>query len=110
MLFRSQISALTVIRMHQLIEGLQGDDQAARNSFARYVAAKEDHAEAVKREARIIWGDYFKPEHLEKHPDLHNAINEAFRIAERQLLDLKGQQEGRTKDVHHDAASFLAFS
>src|SRR5258705_4558691 len=49
-----------------------------------------------------------EPDHLlrkYKHPDLHNAINEAFRIAERQLLDLKGQQESRTKDVHHDAAS-----
>src|SRR5204863_8115145 len=33
-----------------------------------------------------------EPDHLlrkYKHPDLHNAINEAFRIAERQLLDIK---------------------
>ena len=38
-----------------------------------------------------------EPEHLlrkYKHPDLHNAINEAFRIAERQLLDLKEQRDG----------------
>lgn len=47
-----------------------------------------------------------EPEHLQlkyQSPDLHNAINEAFRIAERQLLDLKEQREGRTKDAHHDA-------
>jgi hypothetical protein len=34
---------------------------------------------------------------------LHKAINEAFRIAERQLLDLKEQRDGRTKIGDHDA-------
>jgi cold shock CspA family protein/ribosome-associated translation inhibitor RaiA len=47
-----------------------------------------------------------EPEHLLRkyqHPDLHKAINEAFRIAERRLLDLKEQREGRTKASDHDA-------
>src|SRR5262249_46967988 len=47
-----------------------------------------------------------EPEHLlrkYRHPDLHKAINEAFRIAERQLLDLKEQRDGRTKASEHDA-------
>jgi len=47
-----------------------------------------------------------EPDHLQRkyqRPDLHNAINEAFRIAERRLLDLKEQRDGRTKDAHHDA-------
>ena len=46
-----------------------------------------------------------EPEHLlrkYRHPDLHKAINEAFRIAERQLLDLKEQRDGRTKVGNHD--------
>ena len=43
-----------------------------------------------------------------KHPDLHKAINEAFRIAERQLLDLKEQRDGRTKDGHHDVRQPVA--
>jgi ribosome-associated translation inhibitor RaiA/cold shock CspA family protein len=38
-----------------------------------------------------------------KHPDLHKAIIEAFRVAERQLHDLKEQREGRTKAAHHDS-------
>ncbi len=90
-----QISALTVIRMHQLIEGLQSDDQAARNSFARYVAAKEEHAEAVKREARVIWGDYFKPEHLEKHADLHNVTWQIMKLGGkvRQTIDMQAAQD-----------------
>jgi cold shock CspA family protein/ribosome-associated translation inhibitor RaiA len=46
-----------------------------------------------------------EPDHLMRkyqRPDLHKAINEAFRIAERRLLDLKGQRDGRTKEPHHD--------
>src|SRR5438034_10145279 len=32
-----------------------------------------------------------------QHPDLHKAINEAFRIAERQLIDLKEERVDRNK-------------
>jgi hypothetical protein len=50
-----------------------------------------------------------EPDHLlrkYKHPDLHHAIVEAFRLAERQLLDIKNQRNGRCKDGHHhDAAN-----
>src|SRR5260370_41361540 len=47
-----------------------------------------------------------EPDHLLRkyqHPDLHKAINEAFRITERQLCDLKKQRNGRTKVGDHDA-------
>ena len=47
-----------------------------------------------------------EPEHLLRkyqHPDLRKAIHEAFRIAERQLLVLKKQRDGRTKVGGHDA-------
>jgi cold shock CspA family protein/ribosome-associated translation inhibitor RaiA len=46
-----------------------------------------------------------EPEHLLRkyqHPDLRKAIHEAFRIAERQLLALKKQRDGRTKAGDHD--------
>jgi cold shock CspA family protein/ribosome-associated translation inhibitor RaiA len=45
-----------------------------------------------------------EPNHLQQKfqaPDLHNAINEAFRIAEDQLADFKEQIQGRTKEIHH---------
>jgi cold shock CspA family protein len=47
-----------------------------------------------------------EPDHLlrkYKHPDLRSAINEAFRKAERQLLNLKEQRQGRTKEPHRDS-------
>jgi ribosome-associated translation inhibitor RaiA/cold shock CspA family protein len=46
-----------------------------------------------------------EPDHLLRkyqHPDLHKAINEAFRKAERQLLDLKEQREDRAQRIAHD--------
>lgn len=51
-----------------------------------------------------------EPEHLQrkyKRPELRNAINEAFRIAERQLLDIKTNRDGRTKEMHHDTPNQL---
>lgn len=51
-----------------------------------------------------------EPEHLQRkfqRPELHNAINEAFRIAERQLIDLKTSRDGRTKLAHHDTPNQL---
>jgi ribosome-associated translation inhibitor RaiA/cold shock CspA family protein len=47
-----------------------------------------------------------EPDHLQRKfqtPDLHNAINEAFRIAEDRLAELKTKREGRTKEGYHDA-------
>jgi hypothetical protein len=47
-----------------------------------------------------------EPDHLQRkfqRPDLRNAINEAFRIAERRLTELKDQRHGRTKEGYHDA-------
>jgi cold shock CspA family protein/ribosome-associated translation inhibitor RaiA len=47
-----------------------------------------------------------EPDHLLRkyqHPDLHKAITEAFRIAERQLLDLKNEREDHSKGVTHES-------
>lgn len=51
-----------------------------------------------------------EPDYLQQKfqaPDLHNAINEAFRIAEDQLAEYKRQLQGRTKVVHHDGPNQL---
>lgn len=46
-----------------------------------------------------------EPDHLQRkfqRPDLRTAIHEAFRIAERRLVELKDQRHGRTKEGYHD--------
>ena len=99
----AQIGALTCIRMNQLITDLEAptldanadDRKKFLNSYSRYVAVKEEHAELVKREVRVIWGDYFKPEHLEKHPDLHATVWNIMKLGSkcRQNVDMQAAQD-----------------
>jgi cold shock CspA family protein len=49
-----------------------------------------------------------EPDHLlrkYRHPDLHKAITEAFRIAVRRLLDIKEQRHDQEKAPAHDSES-----
>ncbi len=72
----AQIAALTVLRMDQLVAeapapaaDAKPEDRAAHAAkLARYVAVKEQHAERVKHEVRVIWGDYVTPDHIKQHP------------------------------------------
>ena len=105
----AQIAALTVLRMNQLIAALEmgGNDKAAMdkyaNSLSRYVKAKEEHAELCKKEIDILWHDYFRPEHLEKHPDLHTKVWMANKLASRnkQNVDTAAAEEllGAVRDI-----------
>lgn len=83
----AQVAAHTVVRMGTLIQELPALNQESSaaeraayvNKLSRYITTKEEHAELVKRELRILWADYFKPEHLEKHPDLHTLFWNALK-------------------------------
>ncbi len=79
----AQLAARTVARMVELIGQLDPSSTAMadRQKFVRCVAVKEEHAEKVKREVQIIWSDYFKPEHLEKYPDLHTKVWNLLKLA-----------------------------
>ncbi len=66
----AKIAAQTVLKMVVRIESLSGDDVAAHNSFSRYIAVKEEHADLCKRELNILGNDYFKPNHVAEYPDL----------------------------------------
>jgi nickel superoxide dismutase len=99
----AQIAALTVVRMNQLINDLEapksgagkGDWDKYTNSLSRYISVKEEHAELAKHEVRIIWGDYFKPEHLEKHKDLHATVWNIMKLGSkcRQNVDMQAAQD-----------------
>jgi len=76
----AQVAALTVIRMLDLMGDLasapQKENLEYHNTLTRLIMVKEEHAELCKREIRVIWGDYFKQEHLEKYPELSNLVHE----------------------------------
>jgi nickel superoxide dismutase len=42
---------------------------------------KEERADLVKHHLWVLWTDYFKPEHLEAHPNLHDLFWKATKTA-----------------------------
>jgi nickel superoxide dismutase len=47
------------------------DDQVFRT---RAIAIKEERADLVKHHLDVLWHDYFKPEHIETVPNLHDLF------------------------------------
>jgi nickel superoxide dismutase len=47
----------------------------------RAIIIKEQRAQLVKHHLWVLWTDYFKPEHFEKYPQLHQLFNEATKMA-----------------------------
>ena len=58
---------------------------------ARCIHLKEERAELVKHHLDVLWHDYFKPEHLETYPDLHDTFWQATKQASKvkQSLDVE---------------------
>ena len=79
----AELAARTVARMVELIGQIPKEHptEADRHKFVRCVAVKEQHAEIVKHEIQVIWSDYFKPEHLERYPDLHDRTWKILKLA-----------------------------
>jgi len=47
----------------------------------RAAIIKEERADLVKHHLWVLWTDYFKPEHLERFPDLHDKFWKATKTA-----------------------------
>ena len=74
-------SCLRIIEKHDA-----SDDKLFR---ARCIHVKEERAELVKHHLDVLWHDYFKPEHLEKVPNLH----ELFWNANKQVSKVKASTD-----------------
>lgn len=81
----ARIAAEAVLSMTKKLLALDLEAEGSGNTYARFVAIKEDEAQKVKDELNILWNDYFKPEHLEAHPELH----ETFWVAAKQASKTK---------------------
>jgi nickel superoxide dismutase len=55
----------------------------------RAIKIKEDRADLVKHHLDVLWHDYFKPEHLEAVPNLH----ELFWNANKQVSKVKASTD-----------------
>lgn len=80
--YQAQVAAHSVLRMTQLISEAKSEDpKLLAHDVARFTKVKEDHAELVKHEVRVIWGDYFKEEQLKEYPDLHALVFRIMKLA-----------------------------
>lgn len=99
----AQMAAHTVMRMDDMISELpkpsnewSGDQrQEYIHKLSRLTAVKEHHAELCKHEIRILWGDYFKTEHVKKFPELHELVWKVMKLGSKckQEVDLKSAEE-----------------
>ena len=48
---------------------------------ARAVTIKEERSHMVKEHLWVLWTDYFKPNHFENYPQLHELFNTATKLA-----------------------------
>ena len=74
-------SCLRIIEKHDA-----SDDKLFR---ARCIHVKEERAELVKHHLDVLWHDYFKPEHLDAVPNLH----ELFWNANKQVSKVKASTD-----------------
>ncbi|MBI3319600.1 MAG: superoxide dismutase, Ni [Candidatus Omnitrophica bacterium] len=99
----AQLAALTAVRMNQLMTELPKPGPQTTpeerdvyvHKLSRYSKVKDEQAELCKQELRILWGDYFTPEHLQKFPELHGLFWDAMKLASkvRQELNLQAAQD-----------------
>lgn len=96
----AKIAAMTVLRMALQIQELQPPQmpptdiaamKALANSMMRRIAVKEQHAETAKRELLILWTDFFKPEHLQKFPQLHEIFWKAAKLCSKNKQEVSEQ-------------------
>ena len=73
---QARIEAESVYRTIEKYQA-SSDDQFR----SRAIGIKEERAELVKHHLDVLWHDYFKPEHLEKYPNLHDVFWQANKQA-----------------------------
>lgn len=66
---QARIEAQSVLQIMQKYASLDHEEDRWRAVFI-----KEERAELVKHHVWVLWTDYFKPEHLEAHPELHDLV------------------------------------
>jgi nickel superoxide dismutase len=104
-------AAATVKRMIEKIEGLgELDSIEKHNSFVRAVTIKEEHAKKVKDQLYVLWSDYFKPEHLEKFPDLHDKIWKTVKQASKARQTVSMEEADSLIAMVHEVAHLFADS
>ena len=73
--------------VYKILEKMAANSDATFT--ARAIGIKEQRADLAKHHLDVLWHDYFKPEHLEKVPNLH----ELFWTAAKQVSKVKASTD-----------------
>ena len=74
----ARIAAEAVLSMTKKMLDLKAPDSDSMghyvNTMSRYASIKEQEAQKCKDEILVLWTDFFKPEHLDAHENLHELF------------------------------------
>ena len=74
----ARIAAEAVLSMTKKMLDLKAPDSDSMghyvNTMSRYASIKEQEAQKCKDEVLVLWTDFFKPEHLNIHENLHELF------------------------------------
>ena len=84
----ARIAAEAVLSMSRKLADLgDGADLATNNTRSRFIAIKEQQAELAKHELNVLWTDYFKPEHIEAHPQRWETFWKAAKLCSQNKVE-----------------------
>ncbi|MBI3341722.1 superoxide dismutase, Ni [Candidatus Curtissbacteria bacterium] len=88
------MAAHTIERMVEVMEAIPMDKPSLkdRNNFIRCVHVKEKHAALCEEQLVTLWADFFKPEHFEKWPDLHQKVWKAVNLCSDNKTEVSAQK------------------
>jgi nickel superoxide dismutase len=103
-------AADTCVRMIEKIEELDasGEKSDGHNNYIRMVMTKERHAQLCKEQLTILWSDYFKPEHLQQFPDLHDTVWQATKQCSKVKQSISADQAQKLVKMVSEVADMFA--
>ena len=69
------------------------------NTMSRYAAIKEEEAQICKDELLVLWTDFFKPQHLESIPDLHDIFWNAAKLCSACKVEVSAEHAQELMDA-----------
>jgi nickel superoxide dismutase len=90
--------------VHEIMKKFEGLDD---HNKTRAIIIKEQRAELVKHHLWVLWTDYFKPEHLEKYPDLHDKFWKAAQQAGECKHHLEPEEGQKLLDMIDEVADIF---
>lgn len=105
----ARVAAEAVQSMTKKMLALMNDEAMAnpqnQMTLGRYSAIKEEESQKCKDELLILWTDYFKPQHLEANPDLHDTFWQAAKLCSACKVEVSEQHAQELMDaveaIHH---------